>query len=429
MATQEEFLDLVWEDINVAMQEHWIDNVISESEKDPNAPFADVGPALKRLLALGASRQDLSLVARFTSYEQAFTLLYQLSDPGIDDNEIEGLHESLLAADPSGKEGRPGSAPLLQTKQESRSGRKKQKSPETNESKIGKRKLLKGSQVCFSPDGTLLVTLGRGLTVWKCPEIEQLAKISTISNPFHVAFSPDSRMLAVKNTSGRIALIDPLAQRATRDFRNQADGEGSNVVFADDGEHVITASWTGSHFVRTLEGQITFREVFKGDWVTGVLRHPDGRYWFRHERPDQRLFGRTWPFKTGEYEKLIVPIDRYENAVFSPDGRVLAISAGHEPTWIILASFPSMELIHSAPVPCLGFALGFLNFSPCGRILVVVGKVVAVLNATTLEVIAEIPIEYGTCVAFSPTAPLMAVGSESMGEVFDTTRFLNAIES
>ena len=34
-----------------------------------------------------------------------------MDDPGVDDN-LEGLHEELLSADPSGKEGRPGSWPL-----------------------------------------------------------------------------------------------------------------------------------------------------------------------------------------------------------------------------------------------------------------------------------------------------------------------------
>jgi hypothetical protein len=111
MATREEFLGLVWNDINLAMQEHWIDNVVRTAEKDPNAPFADLGPALKRLLASGASRRDLSLLARHAAYEEAFTVLSLLSDPAVDDNDIEGLHESILSADPSGKEGRPGSAP------------------------------------------------------------------------------------------------------------------------------------------------------------------------------------------------------------------------------------------------------------------------------------------------------------------------------
>ena len=112
MASREEFLRQVWEEvINSTMQEHWIDNVIRESEKRPDAPFADLGLALKRLLAAGADRRDLSLVARHAAYEAVFGTLYALNDPGVDDNDVEMMHESLLSADPSGKEGRPGSAP------------------------------------------------------------------------------------------------------------------------------------------------------------------------------------------------------------------------------------------------------------------------------------------------------------------------------
>lgn len=112
MATREDFLKQAWaEIINSPMQEYWIDNVIRESEKHPDAPFADLGPALKRLIAQGVSRRDLSLISRFASYEAVFQTLYMLGDPGVDDNDVEMMHESLLGADPTGKEGGPGSAP------------------------------------------------------------------------------------------------------------------------------------------------------------------------------------------------------------------------------------------------------------------------------------------------------------------------------
>ncbi len=429
MATREEFLDLVWEDINRPMQEHWIENVIRTLDRDPKGPFTEVGSALKRLLALGASRRDLSLIYRLACYEEAFALLYQLDDPGIDDNEVEGLHDSLLGADPSGQEGRPGSAPPLKGASSLKSGRNKKKSQVTTMPEPGKRKLLKKSEaVCFSPDGTMLATLGRGLTLWKCPEIELLAKISTFSNPCYLAFSPQSRFLALKNTSGRIVLIEPSTQTTTRDFRNQADGEGSNVVFSDDGKHVVDASWKGVHFVRTIEGKITFREVFQGDMVTAVLRHPDGRYWFRHKRPDERLIGRTWPFAEGEFEKVTVPLDRYLHSAFSPDGRLLTLSNSDAGFVVRVFSFPDMETLNAVQLPSLGAGTNpTLRFSPCGRLLAVVGgKSQAVLNSKTLSVIEEISIEYGCDVDFSPTDPLMAVGSWSVGEVLDTTPYLRA---
>lgn len=112
MASREQFLKQMWDEvINPNMQEHWIDNIIRESEQRPDSPFADLGPALTRLLGIGADRRDLSLIARQAAYEAVFGTLYALSDPGVNDNDIEMLHESLLSADPSGKEGRPGSAP------------------------------------------------------------------------------------------------------------------------------------------------------------------------------------------------------------------------------------------------------------------------------------------------------------------------------
>lgn len=113
MASRKEFLDQLWkENINACMQEQWVDNLVREAELRPHSSFADVGPVLKRLLALGVTRRELSLIARHSAYEAVFGTLYALSDPGVDDNDVEMLHESLLSADPSGTEGRPGSAPM-----------------------------------------------------------------------------------------------------------------------------------------------------------------------------------------------------------------------------------------------------------------------------------------------------------------------------
>src|ERR1035438_10313055 len=152
MATQEEFLVLVWEGINRVMQEHWIDNVIPHSEQAPDDLFAEVGLAVKRLLALGATRRELSLLARHAAFDEAFSILYLLSDPGIDDNEVEMLHESFFDADPSGSGGRLGPAPPMQTPRKSKTSLKKGKAPGTSKPKPGKRKVLKWSQdTCFSP--------------------------------------------------------------------------------------------------------------------------------------------------------------------------------------------------------------------------------------------------------------------------------------
>jgi hypothetical protein len=112
MATREEFLAQLWRDvINAPMRGHWIGNAVRGAERRPDAPFADLGPAAQRLLALGAEPHDLSLIARWASYDAVFQVLYMLDDPGVDDDDNKMMHEELLRADPSGLEGRPGSAP------------------------------------------------------------------------------------------------------------------------------------------------------------------------------------------------------------------------------------------------------------------------------------------------------------------------------
>jgi hypothetical protein len=112
MATRAEFLEQVWtQAINGWMNERWLDAVVARSKRKPDAPFADLGTVLERLLAAGVARRDLCLIARHASYEAAFQVLYMLDDPGVDDDDNKMMHEELLGADPSGREGRPGSAP------------------------------------------------------------------------------------------------------------------------------------------------------------------------------------------------------------------------------------------------------------------------------------------------------------------------------
>lgn len=108
MPTREEFLRAVWERaIDPWARGSWVDALVAEAQARPDGSFADAGQAVARLLAAGAGRDDLAAVARSVAYEVAFSLLYMLDDPGVDGGDVFMLHESLLSADPSGREGRP----------------------------------------------------------------------------------------------------------------------------------------------------------------------------------------------------------------------------------------------------------------------------------------------------------------------------------
>src|SRR5688572_29483900 len=59
MATRDEFLELLWNDvIDSPARMSALDNIIQNCRRDPHGPFGDAGAAIERLLALGASRRD-----------------------------------------------------------------------------------------------------------------------------------------------------------------------------------------------------------------------------------------------------------------------------------------------------------------------------------------------------------------------------------
>src|SRR5262245_16190090 len=122
MATREELLQRLWSHINsyvipyyigrALVREDELDSRVEQDKRRPGEPFADMGPAIERILAAGAARRDLCLVLRGAAYQAVFSTLYEI-DPegaGVDCKGLVGLYESLLSADPSGMEGRPGSA-------------------------------------------------------------------------------------------------------------------------------------------------------------------------------------------------------------------------------------------------------------------------------------------------------------------------------
>jgi hypothetical protein len=111
MASREELLQHLWaEVINPNLDPAALAQRIAHAKARPNDPFADSGPALERLLALGADPADICLLLRDAAYGAVFSTLYAIEDPGVDGDDVFMLHEELLMADPSGMEGRPGSA-------------------------------------------------------------------------------------------------------------------------------------------------------------------------------------------------------------------------------------------------------------------------------------------------------------------------------
>jgi len=123
------FLWQAWKNVIAEGDNSWIDDWIEESERRPRGPGAGIGPALQRILASGASREDIAEIVRVMQWKVLSRIAYQIDDPGnevfpgdvppvnwklfeVDDDgnplrPIPGLHESVLDTEPSGREMRP----------------------------------------------------------------------------------------------------------------------------------------------------------------------------------------------------------------------------------------------------------------------------------------------------------------------------------
>ena len=121
------FLRQAWALIVAEDDQSWIRAWISSAEREPDAPYAGGGLALKRLKGLGATDDDLTDLVRAFQAELLFGFCYLLDDPDLREPEaadmawqlfqlgpneeilepISGLHESVLETDPTGREMRP----------------------------------------------------------------------------------------------------------------------------------------------------------------------------------------------------------------------------------------------------------------------------------------------------------------------------------
>jgi hypothetical protein len=123
------FLREAWRYVQPEDDHSWIDREIDSGRAHADEPFAALGLALAKCRDAGVSEQDLTDIARCLQARAIFSICYLLNDGPqdvpeelediswglfrLDDGEspvgraIEGLHESVLELDPSGREMRP----------------------------------------------------------------------------------------------------------------------------------------------------------------------------------------------------------------------------------------------------------------------------------------------------------------------------------
>jgi hypothetical protein len=121
------FLREAWRRVVSEDDRSWIDQEFTRARFQPDEPFSGIGHALRRLRARGASDADLTDLVRGMQVQLLHNLCYLLGDSseveaevsdcgwtlvqtdeeGTVKSTINGLHESVLDTDPTGREMRP----------------------------------------------------------------------------------------------------------------------------------------------------------------------------------------------------------------------------------------------------------------------------------------------------------------------------------
>lgn len=99
MPSRDALLEHLWQTvINPNADAEGLQRIVAHCAAHPDTPFAQTGPAIERALAAGVSPRDLCRIQHAAAYEAVFGTLYALGDPGVDGNDVLGLHEGLLTA-------------------------------------------------------------------------------------------------------------------------------------------------------------------------------------------------------------------------------------------------------------------------------------------------------------------------------------------
>ena len=294
---------------------------------DGDAPFADVGPAVKRALSAGAAPADLVSLVRWSSYEAAVKGHELLQESGLAENgEIEGLHELFLGSDPSGKEGRPGSWPVP------REARGSAKGP------VPLWKVRSGSTLAFSADGKKIAIAGESgpARIYETATGRELVVCEGIkAHIYRLAFSPDGSRLAINHIYYRADICDAstgkLIAKTVFPKPPNPEAEVSGLVYSNTG-HLLRSAWKNTIDVidgRSLE-------------VLGPL-------------------GPLGPANSAVFALSFFPEGKKLAALWSPCGH------GHE--YVVIWSWPEREVLCRFSFPQRG--VGGMAISPDGNMIAV----------------------------------------------------------
>jgi hypothetical protein len=235
-------------------------------------------------------------------------------------------------------------------------------------------------------------------------------------------------MIAVKSTSGRIMTLTSDTGRLRSDFKNDADGEGSNLLFSNCGQFIVDGSWDGFLTVRDAStGKVQYRRKHSGEILCRVHSVRSGTAWIIEHSPKATTDDQPpadgyfsickWPLSDATPSALGIELPFIRASAIPENGSRLATLFGAPPRDLHVYELPSARLLWRDHVTIGGSGAG-LRFSRCGCFLASVQKDCIVhYCALTGERLGVFPLPFPSDVDYSPDMRLIALGSWQSGEI------------
>jgi RNA polymerase sigma factor (sigma-70 family) len=233
-------------------------------------------------------------------------------------------------------------------------------------------------QIAFSPDGKTVVggTTGHCWDVATGKELRSFDWMNSES-PLAirmVAFSPDGKLVATGDPEGAIRLWDPATGKEIGP-RKGHQGAITSVAYSPDGKTLVSGSADRTVALWDVSTGKEIRRLPRHEWwhVCSVAYSPDGK---RIASANGR-YSFLWEAATGKkLHEMSINYSPSPMAVFSPDGKTLAISAqlNGKANAVGLYAATGKE-IHCLPTDQNPFAqLRCIAFSPNGELLAVTAR-------------------------------------------------------
>ncbi|MGK5064391.1 WD40 repeat domain-containing protein [Janthinobacterium sp. LB3P112] len=285
--------------------------------------------------------------------------------------------------------------------------------------------------VRFSPDGTRRAVLGRDLVLWDVAARTKLWRGKFIAHMSGMAFSPDGSRLAIKSTTGQLAVVDAQAGQLLLNFQNKKDGEGCGPAWSPCGRYLADGGWDGRLRVRAAQtGESLFTQVYPGEMLRGVYAIDGGRRLLLQHgvksvdegqvQPPDYCSVWDWPLQDGGGRKVL-SLPGLKSCAPSPDGKYLAVlhHAGGE-EYLSMYALADGRCLAKVPVEAGGGTGNGLRWLPDGSALGRIGKGKLLFYGWPgLGVLAQEDFIYPCALDFLPGSPLAAIGSWESGMLMD----------